>query len=200
MMDKTLRQVKDHTVEPFVKRLGDGFHPIMFTLIGTVFAILAALSAFMGFYSVGLIFWLLNRIMDGLDGAYARIWNKKTDLGGYLDTLSDFLSYTIIPIGFAFHNPTIEGLAIVTFLLGTFYINAAAFMYLAAILERSKTTNSQLTSLAMPIGIIEGGETILFFCAFFLLPDFILVLFTLLGCLVIATTVLHILWAIQNLD
>ncbi len=200
MMDKTLRQVKDNTVEPFVKRLGGGFHPTILTLVGTVFAILAAVSAFLGLYNVGLLFWLLNRLMDGLDGAYARIWNKKSDLGGYLDTLSDFLAYTIIPFGFVLHNPSIEGLIIVAFLFGTFYVNAAAFMYLAAILERSSTTNSQLTSLAMPRGIVEGGEAILFFCAFFLLPNFVLVLFTLLGCLVIATTVQHILWAIRNLD
>ncbi len=202
MLDKTLRQAKDNIVEPFVIRLGGSFHPITLTAIGTAFAVFAALSAFMGLYIVGLIFWLLNRIMDGLDGAYARVWNKKSDLGGYLDTMSDFLTYTIVPIGFALHNPTMEGLMAVAFLLATFYINAAAFMYLAAILERRNTTkaNSSLTTLAMPVGIIEGGETILFYCVFFLLPNFFIALFIILGCLVIATTVSHLIWAIRNLD
>lgn len=133
-MDRSLRQIKDQALEPIVKKLSGRIHPLAITLFGTVFAILAAVAAFQGAYLLGLVFWLLNRIMDGLDGAYARFWGKKSDLGGYVDTLSDFLSYTIIPLGFVLHSPTIPLLTVVAVLFGTFYVNAAAFMYLAAIL------------------------------------------------------------------
>jgi len=201
MMDKSLRQIKDQTLQPVVKKLGGRWHPTTLTAIGTLFALLAALSAFTGFYSLGLLFWIMNRVLDGLDGAYARIWDKKSDLGGYLDTLSDFLAYTIIPFGFVLNDPTIGKLIILTFLFGTFYINAAAFMYLAAILERESADNeNKLTSLQMPRGIIEGGEAIIFFCSFFLFPNYIAILFTVLGLLVIATTCQHILWSIKNLN
>lgn len=200
MMDKPLRRIKDQTLYPVVKKFGGKLHPTTLTLFGTVFAVLAALSALMGWYSIGLAFWLLNRLLDGLDGAYARIWDKKSDLGGYLDTLSDFLAYTIIPFGFVLHDPTTTRLIILAFLFGTFYINAAAFMYLAAILEReSADDNSKLTSLQMPRGIIEGGEAIIFFCAFFLFPHLIELLFLILSLLVIATTCQHIIWSIRNL-
>lgn len=201
MMDKPLRQIKDQTLYPIVKKLGGRWHPTTLTAIGTLFAILAAVSAFMGWYSFGLLFWLLNRVLDGLDGAYARIWDKKSDLGGYLDTLSDFFAYTIIPFGFVLHDPTIERLIILAFLFGTFYVNAAAFMYLAAVLERdSFEDESKLTSLQMPRGIIEGSEAILFFCSFFLFPVYIEILFILLGLLVIGTTCQHILWSIKHLN
>ena len=198
MMDHSLRQVKDKALTPIVQKLGGRIHPITITLIGTVFAVVAALCAFLGLYFVGLLFLWLNRLMEGLDGTYARTWDKKSDLGGYLDTLSDFLMYTIIPFGFVLHDPSIDALIIVAFLFGTFYINAAAFMYLAAILERD-SANSELTSLAMPRGIIEGGEAILFFTAFFLLPQFTSILFLLLGILVLATTTQHIIWSVKNM-
>lgn len=198
MIDKPLRQIKDQALEPVVKNFGGALHPITLTLIGTLFAILAAVSASQGQYMLGLGFWILNRMMDGLDGTYARIWDKKSDLGGYLDTLSDFLAYTIIPIGFVLYSPTIESLTVVMFLFGTFYINAAAFMYLAAIFE-GRVPGSELTSLVMPRGIIEGGEAIVFFCSFFIFPQHILLLFSTLATLVIATTIQHIVWAVRNL-
>ena len=200
MMDRSLRQIKDQTLEPIVKKLSGRIHPLAITLIGTVFALLAAFAAFQASYTIGLMFWLLNRMMDGLDGAYARFWGKKSDLGGYVDTLSDFLAYTIIPLGFALQSPTIPLLIIVAVLFGTFYVNAAAFMYLAAILERNTANTSELTSLAMPRGIIEGGEAVIFFCSFFLFPNQVSLLFSLLAILVAATTVQHIFWAIRNLD
>jgi len=200
MMDKSLRQLKDQVLNPIVKRLGQGFHPNIFTAIGTVFAIGAAVCAFTGSFALGLALWLLNRAMDGLDGAYARVWNKKSDLGGYLDTLSDFLAYTIIPFGFALNNPATERLIVLSFLFGTFYVNAAAFMYLSALLERSRAEDGSLTSLAMPRGIIEGGEAIVFFCAFFIFNTYIEVLFIILGVLVIATTLQHLIWSFRNLE
>ena len=47
---------------------------------------------------------LLSRIGDGLDGAVAKIAGK-TDLGGYLDIVLDFLFYGVIPIGFVLADP-----------------------------------------------------------------------------------------------
>ncbi len=199
MMDKPLRQIKDQTLNPIVKRMGHRLHPNLFTGVGTLLAVAAAVSAFSGAYVIGLIFWMLNRAMDGLDGAYARVWDKKSDLGGYLDTMSDFFTYAIIPFGFALHNPTTEGLILLAFLLGTFYVNAAAFMYLGAILDRQQSDKNGLTSLRMPRGLIEGGETIIFYCAFFIFNQYIDVLFVMLGLLVIATTLQHVVWSMKNL-
>ena len=45
-------------------------------------------------YLAGLVLMLLSRIGDGLDGAVARIAGK-TDLGGYLDIVLDFLFYGV---------------------------------------------------------------------------------------------------------
>lgn len=39
---------------------------------------------------MSLIFFLLTRLLDGIDGAYARATNQCTEFGGYLDIVVDF--------------------------------------------------------------------------------------------------------------
>ena len=99
-------------------------------------------------------------------------------------------------------QPSIELLMVLAFLLGSFYVNAAAFLYLSAILEQRKQgakERGEATTITMPRGIIEGTEAIIFFSLFFLLPNQIIILFLILGFLVVATTFQHILWAARNL-
>ena len=86
---------------------------------------------------VALAFWLLNRITDGLDGTVARISNRQTDWGGYLDIMLDFIIYALIPISLAFsvNNGAIIFITL-SIMLGVFYINSASWMYLSAILGK----------------------------------------------------------------
>ena len=41
-----------------------------------------------------LLFFLLNRFFDGVDGALARL-QEPSDLGGFYDIISDFIIYNI---------------------------------------------------------------------------------------------------------
>lgn len=204
MIDETLRQTKDEIFIPFARAIGDKVHPIQITLLGGGVGLLSALAGLQGNYTLGLVLWLGNRFLDGLDGAVARACGKQSDLGGYLDTLTDFVMYTLVPFALVMHNPAMDSLIMLGFLLGTFYINSAAFLYLSAILERrNQTTGLQhtkkLTTIVMPRGIIEGTEAILFYSLFFVFPGQLTVLFGLLGLLVIATSIQHIIWASRNL-
>ncbi|MBK6433761.1 CDP-alcohol phosphatidyltransferase family protein [Candidatus Amarolinea dominans] len=73
-----------------------------------------------------------SRILDGLDGMLWRhLTQQQTDFGGYLDIVADFVVYAAVPIGLFLGRATTElgvGLAL---LLGSFYINAASWMYLS---------------------------------------------------------------------
>ncbi len=203
MMDDVLRRTKDALLTPTALMIGNSLNPMTITLLAGGVGMLAAVAAWQGNYGLGLAFWLGNRFLDGLDGAVARKLGKQSDLGGYIDMLIDFAMYTIIPFGLVMHQPSINALVILAFLLGTFYVNSAAFLYLSAILEQRRQGAKQrgeLTTITMPRGIIEGTEAILFFSLFFLLPNYLLVLFMALGTLVIATTLQHIAWAVRNLD
>ncbi|MGQ7148234.1 CDP-alcohol phosphatidyltransferase family protein, partial [Escherichia sp. SS-MK2] len=53
----------------------------------------------LGWYLAALVVILLNRLLDGLDGALARR-RGLTDAGGFLDISLDFLFYALVPFGF----------------------------------------------------------------------------------------------------
>lgn len=203
MIDNALRQVKDVMYAPVARHAGKSISPITITLIAGGVGILAAFAGLAGSYGLGLALWLINRALDGLDGAVARAAGKQSDMGGYADMLVDFAMYTIIPIGLAMRAPSIDLLAALAFLLGTFYVNAGAFLYLSAILERRNLGAKQrgeLTSVRMPKGLIEGVEAVVFYSLFFLFPQALGLLFLILGSLVIFTTVQHVVWASRNLN
>lgn len=70
----------------------------------TGFAIgMLALLAF-GCYQWAFAAILLNRLLDGLDGAVARE-NGITDCGGFLDITLDFIFYAAVVLGFALDAP-----------------------------------------------------------------------------------------------
>ena len=55
----------------------------------------------LNYYGVALVFILLKRLADGLDGAIARATHK-TDFDAYLDIVLDFIFYAVVALGFAF--------------------------------------------------------------------------------------------------
>ncbi|GEP56512.1 CDP-alcohol phosphatidyltransferase family protein [Reyranella soli] len=55
-------------------------------------------------YHAALLVILLNRLIDGLDGAIARHIGT-TRFGGYLDIMCDMGFYAAVPVGFALARP-----------------------------------------------------------------------------------------------
>ena len=106
---------------------------------------------------------LASRIGDGLDGAVAKIAGK-TDLGGYLDIVLDFVFYGAIPLGFVLADPAANATAGAVLLL-SFYVNGASFLAYAAIAEKRKlaTTVRGPKSLFFTTGLAEATETIVVF-------------------------------------
>lgn len=114
---------------------------------------------------------LAGRVLDGLDGAVARA-TFKTDFGGYLDIICDFVFYAVIPLAFVMRDPLGNGNA-GAFLLASFYVNGATFLAYAIMAEkRGMTTSAQgEKSLYYAVGLLEGTETILFFVFLCLFPS-----------------------------
>lgn len=67
-----------------------GITPDGLTLMGFAIGVLALPFLALGWYLAALIVILLNRLLDGLDGALARR-RGLTDAGGFLDISLDFL-------------------------------------------------------------------------------------------------------------
>ncbi len=118
-------------------------------------------------YLPALIFWAFNRILDGLDGLAARMCTRQSDLGGFLDIFCDFIIYSAIPVSFAAYFGEAGHFAASSILLASFYINAAVWMSVSALMEKNKISSDDETSMQMPRGLIEGFETIIFYTLMF---------------------------------
>jgi phosphatidylglycerophosphate synthase len=148
--------------------------------------------------------WIVNRLLDGLDGAVARQQGRESDLGGYIDMVLDLIVYALIPISAAAATaPGSEALWLsLSFLLASFYVNAGSWMYLSAILEkrgRGACDMGEQTTVTFPTGLVEGAETMLLFTLIIILPGQLIGLFWLIAVLVGITTVQRIVWATRQL-
>lgn len=205
MLDILLRPVKERLLTPLALAIGRRVLPMAVTLAAFVAGIAAAAFAAHGKAGAALACWIANRALDGFDGTLARAQHSQSDFGGYTDVLLDFVVYAAIPIGLVFGAPSAvrTSLAVAAlFLASSFYVNAASWMYLSALLERrgaGARARGELTSVTMPEGLIGGTETIVLYTLFFLLPAHVGGLFTIMTVLVTITVLQRLIWAGREL-
>ena len=201
MVDKVLRVPKRWMLEPVAERL-QGVSPTALTGVGLLAGLAAAGLAASGRPLAALVLWLVNRLLDGLDGELARAFNRQSDWGGYLDILADFTVYALIPVGLAFANGSSITFLTLGIMLSVFYVNAGSWLFLSSLLEKraqGAAARGDVTSVTMPGGLIEGAETVLFFCLFCLFPSSLFLLFSLFSALVVVTILQRLLWAQRHL-
>lgn len=145
-------------------------------------------------YLPALLMLLLNRLLDGLDGAVARL-TRPTDRGAFIDVALDFFFYASVPFGFAMADPTRNALAACGLMVG-FMGTATSFLAFAVVAERRG-----IASAAFPYkgiyylgGITEGAETIVFFVAMCIMPDWFSILAWSFTALCLFTTATRWLW------
>ena len=200
MFDSYLRRLKDRLGAPLARRLSR-VSPTAVSLLALIVGLLAAYAAYRNQYLWAFAFWIFNRILDGLDGLIARLHDTQSDFGGYMDILTDFIVYAALPLGLAAGSPSIEHYLALSILLAVFYVNAASWMVLAAILEKRAAHDSDTqTTIVMPAGIIGGFETIIAYGIFLLFPAFITILFSIFAALVFITVIQRLVWARRNVN
>ncbi|MEW6403395.1 MAG: CDP-alcohol phosphatidyltransferase family protein [Chloroflexota bacterium] len=199
MFDRSLRQFKDRVGAPLARHMSQ-VPPMVISILALVIGLLATYAAFKGQYLFALALWILNRVLDGLDGLIARLHDRQSDFGGYADILTDFIVYASLPIGLVAGSPSNERYIALAFMLASFYINSASWMYLAAILEKRTARHPETqTTIVMPTGLIGGLETIIAYGTFLLFPARITLLFSIFAALVFITVVQRFIWAKRNL-
>ncbi|GGP40792.1 membrane protein [Shewanella saliphila] len=147
--------------------------PDQLTLVGFIVGMMAVPFLALQLWYAALFFIVLNRVLDGLDGALARHQNHTTAAGGYLDICLDFLFYAAIPLGFALANPNENALAAAV-LLTVFIGTGSSFLAFAIPAEKINLPRPQFVhkSFYFLNGLTEGTETIAFFVAFCLWPTY----------------------------
>ena len=171
MFDARLRPL----IDPPLNHLGwllarAGVRADWVTLAGLLLGLGAALAIFFAQWALALVLVLASRLADGLDGAVARA-TQLSDFGGYFDIIADFTFYAAVPLAFILGDPAGNGAA-GAFLLASFYVNAASFLGFAALAEKRglRSERQGRKSLYFSEGLLEGTETIAFFCLLCLWP------------------------------
>lgn len=140
------------------------------TLLGFAIGVLALPLLALGWYNAALAAILLNRLLDGLDGALARR-RGLSDAGGFLDISLDFLFYALVPFGFILadvqHNALAGG-----WLLFAFIGTGSSFLAFAALAAKHALDNPGYAHKSFYYlgGLTEGTETIILFVLCCLFP------------------------------
>lgn len=176
MFDARLRPLIDpplNAVGRWLAKAGIGANSV--TLAGLIPALGAALAIAHGHYGAGLALIIVNRLLDGLDGAVARA-SRPTDFGGYLDIVGDFVFYVAVPVGFGLASP--ENLAAALVLVASFALTGVSFLAFATLAAKRgiETAAHGRKSFFYNTGLAEGAETIAAFAAMCLWPDWFSVL------------------------
>ncbi len=146
--------------------------PSVVTGVGWLVGVGACVAAGFQLWSLALALWLLNRLLDGLDGPLARR-RGATELGGFLDIVADFSVYAgfVLAVAIAVPEARVAALALLT----AYYLSGTAFLALSSLIERrggwsSVGEGTDQRSLRFVGGIAEGTETVVVYVLFCLFP------------------------------
>ena len=172
MIDAALQPLQQRLLQlpaQILKNLGIKADQI--TLFGFLLGLLVVPALAYQAYSLALLFLLLNRFADGLDGAVARL-TEPTDRGAFLDISCDFFFYAIFPLGFALADPVnaLPAAVLITSFVGT----GSSFLAYAAIAAKRGDTAMDFPQKGLYYlgGLTEGFETIILFISMCLFPMF----------------------------
>lgn len=170
MLDAKLRPLIDPPLNAAGRALANaGVTANGLTVTGLALGLLGAVAIAFGHVGWGLALIIGNRILDGLDGAVARV-HGPSDLGGYLDIVADFAFYVSIPLGFGIMaaQNTLPALVLVA----SFVLTGVSFLAFAVIAGKrgAETEAHGRKSFFYSTGLAEGTETIAVFIAMCLFP------------------------------
>lgn len=188
MLDRQVRRLLTPTLDALGGRLAAaGVRPLAVTGVGWVAGVGACVAVGFGHWTLALVLWLVNRLLDGLDGPIARR-RGATDLGGFLDIVADFSIYAgfVLAIAIAVPDARVAALALLT----AYYVSGTAFLALSSLIERRRSDPGggnpgdgnpgddnpgggeigDERSLRFVGGLAEGTETVVVYVVFCLFP------------------------------
>jgi phosphatidylglycerophosphate synthase len=153
------------------------------TLAGFGFGLAAAVLIAAGFTAAAILPLLINRTLDGIDGALARL-TRPSERGAFLDIALDFLFYAAIPLAFAAQDPTANALA------AAFLATGTSFLAFAVMAEKRRLKSADYPSKSFYYlgGLTEGTETIACFVIMCAWPQYFAFIAYAYGALCVVTT------------
>lgn len=173
MIDAGLQRILSRPLDAIGRVLAaSGVSANSVTLAGLGVAVVLVFVLATRQFALGLLLLALNRLLDGVDGAIARATHR-TDFGGYLDSVADYVFYAGVPLGLALANPQENALPAAA-LLASFLLTGASFLAFAALAAKRSLEPDATRPKAFfySVGLMEGAETIAFFVAMLLWPAY----------------------------
>ncbi len=195
MLDRYLLELQHRALQPLASRMvAAGVKADSVTVVGFCIGIASCALIAREHYVAALVFFLLNRLFDGLDGAVAR-QTRSTDRGAFLDISFDFLIYGLFPLAFAVARPGANAVA-ASFLLASFMGTASSFLAFAVIAAKRGIVASDFPRKGIYYlsGLTEGTETIFAFGLMCVWPDWFPAIAMAFSVLALLTTVMRWTW------
>lgn len=220
MLDLALRSTKESILRPVCRLIPPAISPTHLTLAGFLAGLACCGSTIFSSSGIAthdvtltLFLWLLNRLLDSLDGSLARLRESALEVGGFLDLLCDFTIYSLIPPAVALGEDRYRSTAVglspvdwrsVAFVEATFHINNFVLFYVAAVAAKvqfrdGKQKSTELTSLIMKPALVEGFESAIAFTLMLTFPSHIESLAWGMGCAVLIGIVQRLFYIIPVL-
>ncbi|HBH12944.1 MAG TPA: CDP-alcohol phosphatidyltransferase family protein [Clostridiales bacterium] len=157
MIDSKLRKQVQPAIDQLAKLLNKTkLTPNQLTVLAFITGIIAGGVIGLGFYLVGIILLWLSGLLDVLDGTLARIQQKPSKIGAYMDLIFDRLVEAAVILGFYFSAPE-HTVAYLIFFVGAMF-NFTTFTVAGALFN-----NTGNKSMHYDIGIVERTKTFIFF-------------------------------------
>ncbi|MCH1569484.1 MAG: CDP-alcohol phosphatidyltransferase family protein [Alphaproteobacteria bacterium] len=169
MLDSTMRRFIDPPLNAAAAAISKKISANSITIGGFFIGLISVYAVAQGRFELALACLLLNRLADGLDGAVAR-QSAPTDLGAYLDIVSDFLLWSLLPLAFLFYD--MKNAFAAALLLSSFAMSMTVFLAFAIQAEKRGTVSEAQGKKGFYYlaGLAEGTETIAFFALVMLYP------------------------------
>lgn len=171
MLDPYVRPLIDPPLNLIAKQLLRwGVTANTVTVVGFLMGLLTMTLIGMEQYGYAVIFLLLNRLLDGVDGAIAR-HSLLSDFGGFLDIVCDFIIYSGIVFSFALANS--QNAFWSAFLIFSFIGPITSFLAYAIIAakKQKQCIRRGKKSFYHLGGICEGTETAIILILMCLIPN-----------------------------
>lgn len=157
MIDGVLAPFVERVLRPVARRLAFvGADAV--SVAGLVVGLAGSGLIAFGWFLSGLGLILASRLLDGLDGAVARI-NGATARGAFVDAAFDFVFYASVPLGFAVVDPGRNALAAAV-LLFAFMGTASSFLAFAVVAGRGVSASFPRKGFYYLGGLTEAAETL----------------------------------------
>lgn len=168
MLDARVRALYGPGIDRLAERVArTGISASAVTAAGLAAGVATCVAVALEHWPLALLLWLVNRALDGLDGAVARR-AQPTDLGGMLDFLADFVVYGGFVVGVSIAIP--DARVACTALLAAYLLNNVALLSFASLIEKRRLALGDERSLRFTTGLTEGTETVIAYTAICVLP------------------------------